>query len=212
VTKEEYKKSFKEDEAVGWNAIDKTVDKTYDNKEPRYHWGTILRYSLGGQDPLDGISGYESTKQKEHIHFCTYGFSELYYNEDSAGQDFSGFGFELTFRLQTKLPLKTDPIWVATLLQGFARYIFDSGKWFEEYQYLDLQGSITDQSSIYGFIFVKDVELQQIDTAHGKVEFLQLFGITNSELETIKNQTKTPKDIIDEHRKNNPYLITDINR
>jgi len=212
VTIKEYKNSFNEDEAIGWNAIDKAIDKVYDNKEPRYHWGTLLRYSLGGKDPLDGISGYESTKQEEHIHFCSYGFSELYYNEEAVGQDFSGFGFELTFRLQEKLPLKQDPIWVATLLQGFARYIFESEKWFEEYQFLDLQGRITEQSSICGFIFIKDVELEEIDTAHGKVEFLQLFGITKDELEAIRNQTKTTKEIIDDHRKNNSYLITDINR
>ena len=212
MTKQEYKNTFKEDESVGWNAINKVVDKVYDNKEPKHHWGTIVRYSLGGQDPLDGISVYESTKQTDHIHFCTYGFSELYYNEEAVGQDFSGFGFELTFRLKAKLPLEEDVIWVATLLQGCARYIFDSGKWFEEYQYLDLQGNLTENSNICGFIFVKDVELNEIDTAHGKVEFLQLFGVTKDELEAVKSKTKTSKDIIKQHKKNNSYLITDNNR
>lgn len=212
MTKEEYKKNFKEHDTIGWKAIDKVVDKVYGKGEPKYHWGSVVRYAHGGDAPLDGISGYESTKQTEHIHFCTYGFSELYYNEEAVGKDLSGFGFELTFRLQAKLPLEEDPIWVALLLQGFARYIFESGNRFEEYQFLDIQGNLNEQSSICGFIFVKDTQLEQTDSVHGKVEFLQLFGITRDEIEDIIHQRKTKKEIIDEHRENNPYLITDIYR
>lgn len=45
---------------------------------------------------------YESDKQEKHHHIVSYGLSELYYNEECAGKEFSKFGFEFTFRLKKK--------------------------------------------------------------------------------------------------------------
>ena len=39
---------------------------------------TAPRYTLGGQDPLDGISVYWADAPVPHWHYITYGFSELY--------------------------------------------------------------------------------------------------------------------------------------
>ena len=44
------------------------------------HWGTIIKAMLGGPDPIDGISAYESNAAPiPHLHFCSYGFTSLYY-------------------------------------------------------------------------------------------------------------------------------------
>ena len=62
------------------------------------HFGTLLSHTLGGNDPLDGISVYWADAPVPHWHYVTYGFSELYAKE-SSDADASGYGFELTFRL-----------------------------------------------------------------------------------------------------------------
>ena len=54
MTKEEYKQQFSSDDAVGWLAIDKALDNLYPNQEPK-HYGTIVKYMLGGKEPLDGL-------------------------------------------------------------------------------------------------------------------------------------------------------------
>lgn len=99
MTAEEYKKQFNEEEAVGWLAIDEVVDKIYAGQEPR-HYAPPLHYIAGGTEPLDGISVYESMQQTDHFHFVSYGFSNLYYDPEHAGEEFSKYGFELTFRLK----------------------------------------------------------------------------------------------------------------
>lgn len=40
----------------------------------------------------------------------------------------SGFGFELTFRLKRETGESAPPTWPAELMQGLARYVFQSGK------------------------------------------------------------------------------------
>ena len=57
---------------------------------------------LGGQDPLDGLSAYKAESPFPHWHIVTFGFSELY-EKESENPDYSGYGFELTFRLRGKV-------------------------------------------------------------------------------------------------------------
>ena len=72
--------------------------------------GTVISYMLGGPDPIDGISAYSCDGDIDHLHFITFGYSSLYYDEESVGGDFRKFGFEMTFRLASNLPPKSDPI------------------------------------------------------------------------------------------------------
>lgn len=41
----------------------------------------------------------------------------------------SGFGFELSFRLKREPEESAPPTWPAELMQGLARYVFQSGKY-----------------------------------------------------------------------------------
>ena len=41
-------------DAPGWDAIDAALDRLYPGIEPK-HYATLLKWSLGGPDPLDGI-------------------------------------------------------------------------------------------------------------------------------------------------------------
>lgn len=198
----------------GWDAIDNHLKQVYPTQQPK-HWGTLIKYGLGGPDPIDGISAYECTDGgRNHLHFCTFGFSSLYYDENAVGGDFSRFGFELTLRLACTLPVMEDPIWVCNLLQNLGRYVFESGKWFEQYHWIPANGPLhggTD-TDLVGLAFVNDPVLGSIETPHGRVEFLQCFGITQNELDSLKSSRHTSEAIIEYHRASNPLLITDMFR
>ena len=74
---EEYRLRYSEldDAAPGWDAIDARIDEIYGEQEPK-HWGTIIKHMLGGPDPLDGISVYESNGGgRRYLHFETYSYS-----------------------------------------------------------------------------------------------------------------------------------------
>ena len=170
---------------------------------------------LGGPDPIDGISAYESRAGAvDHLHFCTYGYTELYYNEAALGKDFSRFGFEMTFRLASPLPPPEQPIWVCNLLQNLARYVFESGKWFEQYHWIPANGPIRRDcgTSIVGLAFASDPTLPPTDSPHGRVEFIQAFGITESELSDLQRRSRSCEEIMEGHRQTNPLLITDLAR
>lgn len=210
---EEYKKQFNEDEAVGWNCMDAQLDKLYPNQTPQ-HFGTIRKYMLGGEDPLDGMSIYESNTQEAHYHIISYGLSELYYSEESAGGEFSKYGFELTFRL--KKEGNENLIWAMNLMQNLARYVFETGKWFEEFHFIPTNGPIKLESDtdITALAFVVDPELGKIETPHGEVTFLQMVGLTTNEYEQLKANpvtTETEK-IINQLKGTNNFLITDLDR
>ena len=212
----EYKAKFgeQEDAAPGWDAIDSRLKPIYGSQEPK-HWGTVIKRMLGGPDPLDGISAYECTDGGvDHLHFVTYGYSSLYYDEEAVGGDFSQFGFEMTFRLASQLPSAEEPIWVLNLLQNLARYVFNSGRWFEPYHWIPANGPIRadHETDLVGLAFLRAPRLEAVDSPHGRVEFIQAFGITQSELDGFQDTKKTAEELIELHRSSNPLLVTDLAR
>lgn len=170
----------------------------------------------GGSDPIDGASIYDSQAQSFHRHIISYGMSELYYNEEKAGEPFSKWGFEFTFRLAPFEDDKSDPLWAVQVMNNLARYVFSSGNWFEENHFVPANGPIrlNTETAITGFVFALDPELGKIDTPHGELSFLQLVGITENELQKLKQAPTTDSvaKLIDQLRKENPLLITDLNR
>jgi len=75
---EEYKSKFADDSSPGWDALNVPLQDVYDEQEPK-HWGTILSHMFGGPDPLDGVSAYSCEGEIDHLHFVTFGYSSLYY-------------------------------------------------------------------------------------------------------------------------------------
>ena len=47
-----------EDKSYGWNAITSELERVYVGQTNPKHYGTLIKWSLGGKDPLDGISIY----------------------------------------------------------------------------------------------------------------------------------------------------------
>ncbi len=215
MTLEEYKKIYSDDDAApGWDAIDAAVEKLYPDQEPK-HYAATPHYAMGGENPLDGVSIYQALYQGEdYFHIVTYGFSELYYAEEALGGEYSKFGFELTFRIKRFESDADYPIWAVNLLQNIAKYVFKSGKWFEPNHYMPANGPIRHgfETELTGMAFALDPELGVIDTPHGAVQFLQVFGLNDLELNEIKTAQSTAEPILEKHRQNNALLITDLNR
>lgn len=217
MTREEYKATYSEDEAVGWEAIERKLKEVYVREQPR-HYVPPLYYALGGEDPIDGTDIYDSNKQTPHQHLISYGMSELYYNEEYVGEKFSKWGFEFTFRLKPFAEDEGDPLWVIEVMNNLARYVYESERWFEEYHFVPAGGPLRTETKepidIVGLIFTLDPELGKIDTPHGEVSFLQMTGITSSELKRLQANptTEEVKRLADELRQTNPLLITDLTR
>lgn len=195
-------------ECPGWDAIDSSTTAIYGDQEP-LHFGTLVKYALGGPDPLDGFSVFKSDKDRPHWHYVTYGFSELY-EKESEEPAFSGYGFELTMRV----PIETEepPMWVMGFFQNIARYVFSSGNTFEVGHYMDANGPLCleSETDITAMVFAEDPEMPGKDTPNGRVNFLQVVGITKDELKAIKQWHSTP--VLKLLAKDNPYLLTDLKR
>lgn len=202
-----------DDDTPGWNALNAALAALYPGQEPK-HFGTGLPYTLGGQDPLDGISVYWSDALRPHWHYVTYGFSELYAKESEDLEE-SGFGFELTFRLAAapgEGPDSTPPTWPMSLLQNLARYVFKSGNGFEHGHHLDANGPIAldTGTALCHLAFVEDPQLPPRATANGQVRFLQLVGLTDDEMRAIKRWSANA--LLQLLEPAMPLWITDLDR
>ncbi|MEX1131836.1 MAG: suppressor of fused domain protein [Flavobacteriales bacterium] len=215
MTLEEYRQRYTTDDAVGWQCIDAQLAEVYCARAPR-HYAAPLHFIAGGSDPLDGTSYYDHPGEPRHIHVVSYGLSELYYNEEAAGQEFSKLGFELTFRVKRNEGDDRDPTWVTVVMNNLARYLLKSGRWFEVNQFVPAGGPLcTDmQTEITGVVFALDTELGRMDTPHGEVSFLQMVGITTAELSRLQADPsmEAVETLIEELRARDPLLVTDMER
>jgi len=188
---------MEEQKRNGWDDIDAALEALYPNQTP-LHYATLIKYSLGGNDPLDGISIYDA---KDYYHFVTYGFSEIYEREND--NDISGFGFELTYKLKKSSDIDENELKnFAGVLQTLARYIFNSKTVFKPNEYIATGQQdgmdIKKLSEIVGFVTIEDPQLKTINTVNGKLQFVELIGATYNELNKIMSKEKTATEIINE--------------
>ncbi|NSB17181.1 suppressor of fused domain protein [Clostridium beijerinckii] len=214
MTLDEYKKHAEEQEdwAPGWDAIDEVFDKLYPNQKPA-HYGTELhkRAIFGGDQYLDGYSIYQSNNGYKHL--LTYGMTELYTNEEAFGGEWSGWGYEMTIKL--KEDSNEECMWAIDMLSNLARYTYTQKRFFEPLQFIAGKGTslhIGVESAIAALLIVNDTEANEIDTVHGKVDFIQLVGITEKELEVLKEDRTQAAVLVENMKKDNPFLITDMKR
>lgn len=183
-------------QAAGWDAIAKECERVYPGKL-REHYGTLLKWMLGGKDPLDGIDLYDGG---DYWHFVTYGMSELY-EKESDDPEFSGYGMEFTFRLKKDNyeDEKGELMCICGILQSLARLTYIQGEIFYPWEYVytgQTQGiDVRTKSNITGFITVPDSKLQTLDSQNGKVEFVEFIGVTDRELLAIQHGETTVQEL-----------------
>lgn len=189
----------KEVQAAGWDAITNACENVYpDQKEPK-HYGTIISWDLGGNDPLEGISVYDGG---DYWHFVTYGLSEIF-EKESDNEAVSGYGMEFTFKLKKDCceEEEAEIRCICGILQSIARITFTHGELFKAYETIytgQTQGIDANmKSDITGFVTVPDDKLGSIDTQNGKVDFIEFIGVTNDELMAVRNKQMNVKALVE---------------
>lgn len=185
----------------------------YGDQEPgHYATNMIARAMFGGDQYLDGCSLYTSAKSYKHL--VSFGMSELYGDEEAYGGEFSKWGYEMTMKLaETE---NEACLWAIEVLSNLARYTFQSKSWFEPYDFVVGNGEtihIGHPSKIIALVIVPDTEISGRDTVHGRLDFLQLVGITENELQAIKGRSREERErFVKAMQQDNPDLITDMAR
>ena len=187
----------KEMQDIGWEAITVAFEKVYPNQENPKHYASLIKWRLGGNDPLDGISIYDGG---DYWHFVTYGLSELY-EKESDNKEISGYGMEFTFKLKKdnyeneELEIKC----VCGILQSLSRITFTKGEVFKSFEYVytgQTEGIDSKQkSNITGFITIPDSTVDSIETKNGKVDFVEFIGVTDAEIKAVHNKTLTVAEL-----------------
>ena len=204
-----------EEGTQGWDAIDQALEKVYGDQQAA-HFGTLIKFRLGGPDPLDGISVYRSEQGQPHWHYVTYGFSDLYGDLDDsldiAPEKPSGYGFELTFRLARAADEQEPPSWPLNFLQNIARYVFRTGNVFAPGHWMTANGPIAadTQTLLTEMGFVPDPELPSTKTPYGDLMFLQLVGLTADELREVRRWNV--QGALQAMLPHMPLWISDLNR
>ena len=187
MTKEEFLKCIQEDEnySPGWQAIDDAFEKLYPGQEPD-HFGTLItsRAIFGGEEYLDGFSVYTSPKGYKHL--VTYGMTVLYGDEEAFGGEWNGWGYEMTMKLRENDTENCK--WAIDMMSNLARYTYKSERFFEPNQYVKGNGTslhIGEDSMITALLLVRDTEAETQMSVYGKTEFIQLVGITESDIKAI---------------------------
>lgn len=204
------KKNDKEEKSYGWDAITNEFDKIYPNQKNPKHYGTLISWNLGGNDPLRGISIYDGG---DYWHFVTYGLTELY-EKESKNKEVSGYGMEFTFKLKKdKYDNEEAEIkCICGILQSIARITFTNGEIFKPYEFI-YTGQTTGidangRSNITGFITIPDTNAKPLNTPNGKMEFVELIGVTDNELKTLLNKELKVQELYEKLNSD----ITDYNR
>lgn len=203
-----FSKKEEEPEAPGWDAIDASLERIHGDQVPR-HRAAQIPYSLGGSDPLQGVSVYLVPGPPRHWHYVTYGFTELFVKE-TKNPKVSGYGFELTFRLVSDT--EETPSWPCELLQDLARYVFRTGQTFSagDHAYQGGELAKVEATELCAFAVVQDPQLDPTSSSLGSFSFLQLVGLTQDEYELV--QTRDTLSFLDLVRQQNPLLVTDFKR
>lgn len=211
MTKEEFLAKMKENEswAPGWEAIDGVFAALYPGQEP-FHYATVSRAVFGGNSFLDGCSIYRSPKG--YFHLVTYGMSELYAEPNALGGEWSKWGYEMTMKLREEKP--EDCLWAVDLLGNLARYTYTQKRFFEPWQFVDGRGNpirVGTDTAITSLIVTPDTEAQGVDTLYGRLDFLQLVGITQEELAGLSTREEV-RALAERLREKEPWLVTDLTR
>lgn len=172
-------------DAPGWAAIDAAAARMYPGQVP-HQFTSQTAYDLDSRHPLPAIGVYEALAP-DHWHYVTYGLSELF-EKTSPRPDLSGFGFELSFRLPRVE--ETPPAWALRLLQAIGHYVLSGHGALDTGHIIDLGAPLRppeEPCTLEGLVCIPDPTLPKIQTPHGSVLFLQLFGLARPEIDAMQD-------------------------
>lgn len=218
----------------GLETIYSTLRQIYPDQPNPLQVTALIKYWLGGPDPLDFISMFNNPGSPmegipSHWHYISAGLSDLHgdgrVHEVNRRDSSSGFGFELTFRLKKQVGETSPPSWPAELLQSLARYVFQtdnmlvSGDHVSWHLPLDQTPSAAGQyncnpSHIQHMLMVDDPRVPVITGPLGSIRFIQVVGICIEELQAAQHWNGIA--VLDLLKQvppaGGPWLVTDMDR
>lgn len=176
-----------------------------------------------------------------HWHYVTFGLSDLHgdgrvhaCDDMDNPEQRSGMGFELTFRLLRKRVTNNKshekqeqqhqqqegvddlpPIWPANLLQQLARYVFQTGNRLCAGDNVPWKKSLDNAvSNIQHMLIAEDPQLHRILSPFGSVDFCQIVGVTDEELNQASwwKGTGVLNLLSKDPQTGGEWLITDMER
>lgn len=188
-------------------ALDAHIDAV-DGGEPQHRWRPKAAHARADQAPLDQVAGH---RVGDHWHLVTYGLSEIDAKE-SDDPDVSGWGFELTVRVEASAAGDEEPTWAVDLLTNLAVYVWTSRHPFAPGHHLALGGPIrlgTD-TRLTAAAVVTDPSLGAMTGPFGSIEFLQVVGMTDDELELCRSWSTD--GVLELLRERDPLLVIRLGR
>lgn len=155
------------------------TNQVYDFKHPPI---------AGGSVAVDAIRVYPGDGPRPYWHLVSFGMSELYAKvTDDPGA--SGWGFEFSLRVARRPAEAGPPPWSVVLLQQLARYVVAERPFAPGHTIHVARGTFDDWSSrdtgtpteLAALAFAVDPQLGVRDTPHGRVTFLQVVALTETE-------------------------------
>jgi hypothetical protein len=181
------------------NTVEETLASHYPDQAPQ-----LARERV---EPLAEIRVYRG--RGGHWHYITLGFSELA-EKVSDRPALSGWGFELTFRLDAQATTEP-PTWPLRMLLQLARYVFEARQPFRANHHMDLGGPVDqDAPTITALAFALDAELGEIRTPNGMVSFLQVVDLREDEEQLVCNWSVA--DFLAVLRTRSPLLVANPER
>jgi len=184
--------------APGLTSIIAACQRLYPDQKNPLQVTAVVKYWLGGPDPLDYISMFSHPGSEEilpHWHYVSCGLSDLHGDgrvhppsvQGGVGEHPSGFGFELSIRVRKEPDQQQPPTWPASLLNSIAKYVFDSDNKLVTGDHINWGKPLGGpQSNLSHLLVADDPLLNPIVTPLGRVKFLQLVGITGEELRAVQ--------------------------
>lgn len=201
--------------AHGWDAITEAFEALYPGQTNPVHRAPLVYRMNDISDnaaAFDGISTYDAG---DYWHFVTYGLTELYSkrNNDS---EYSGFGYELTFKLEKNAG--APPEWPFLMLESIGKAVWNGEDLAPGHTIRTgpVDGNANTRQN--ALLALADPQLPRVvETPNGKVHFLLLFAVPNeirekllAEYDAEDTGEQTQPGIIDTLRLRNPHFVTRI--
>lgn len=161
--------------APGWDALANAFAAIYPGRPTKWweHNGVHRMHERRDppENPLEAVAIYDPGP---FWHFVSFGMSDLYTKESEG--DWSGFGYELTFRI-AKDESDKPPLWPVEVMVSLAKAAY-KGEAFVLGHTIKT-GPIDGQKEtpLTALLVVQDPAIQILETPHGKVSLFLLIGV-----------------------------------